>query len=399
MCLPNTAGNRILLLLIFAGFSFLAFGQKTKNQLEAEKKENLRKIAEAEKILLETETEKKATLGQLTAINQQIKARESLISSLNQEVRLLDGEISDLTIVVTSLQRDLKNLKDEYAAMIYSAYKANRGFSTLTFLFSSRTFNQLFLRMKYLEQYAEARKTQAEQIEVVTDQLNKQRGNVEIKRREQRVLLNQQIRENRKLVGLKNKQDQVIAELSKKESSLKREVTDRKKAIERLDNLIAEIVRSELDRSNTLSSVDIANEAEITSLFEQNKNKLSWPVASGFISKKFGVHPHPVLKGVPEQNNGVEIQTSGSERVKVVFDGEVKTKAFIPGYNNVVIVKHGNYFTVYSRLKNVIVDRGQKLKSGDDLGEVFTDAEGVSEVHFEVWKNTQKLDPEKWLTR
>ncbi|MBV6644959.1 MAG: peptidoglycan DD-metalloendopeptidase family protein [Cyclobacteriaceae bacterium] len=398
MCLPNTAGNRILLLLIFAGFSFLAFGQKTKNQLEAEKKENLRKIAEAEKILLETETEKKATLGQLTAINQQIKARESLISSLNQEVRLLDGEISDLTIVVTSLQRDLKNLKDEYAAMIYSAYKANRGFSTLTFLFSSRTFNQLFLRMKYLEQYAEARKTQAEQIEVVTDQLNKQRGNVEIKRREQRVLLNQQIRENRKLVGLKNKQDQVIAELSKKESSLKREVTDRKKAIERLDNLIAEFVRSELDRSNTLSSVDIANEAEITSLFEQNKNKLSWPVASGFISKKFGVHPHPVLK-VPEQNNGVEIQTSGSERVKVVFDGEVKTKAFIPGYNNVVIVKHGNYFTVYSRLKNVIVDRGQKLKSGDDLGEVFTDAEGVSEVHFEVWKNTQKLDPEKWLTR
>lgn len=397
--LPSIGLIRCVCLLFALLFSSLALAQKTKSQLELEKKENLKKIAEAEKILLETQTERKATLGQLTAIQQQIRARSSLINGLNAEIKLLDEEISVLSTVVNSLRKDLKNLKEEYAEMIYASYKANQGFSVLTFLFSANTFNQLFKRLQYLEQYSDARKLQAKQIELVTDQLNEQRNKVEIKRNEQRVLLTQQVRENKKLIGLRNKQNSLIAELGKREKQLRNEVDERKRAIERLDNLIAEIVRKELDRSETRSSLDLANEEELTLQFEQNKNKLTWPVSSGFISKKFGIHPHPVIKRLSEQNNGVEIQTNSNEAVNVVFDGVVKTRAFIPGYNNVVIVKHGSYFTVYSRLKSVNVQPGQKLKAQEKLGEVYTDSEGVSEVHFEVWKNTQKLDPENWLIR
>lgn len=389
---------RALCFLIFLITSFQGLSQKTKTQLEQEKRENLSMIAEAEKILSDTESEKRTTLGQLRAINQQIKAREGLIGALSEEIGLLNGEITDLSIIVNALQRDLKNLKDEYAAMIYSSYRANQGYSKITFLFSSKTFNQLFLRLKYLEQYSDARKIQVREIEEVSEELDDQRNRVEIKRSEQKKLLDQQLAENQKLLRLKGKQSRVVQELTRKEKQLKTELADRKKAVDRLDNLIADIVRKELERSKTMSSTAIANEGEISTLFESNKNKLGWPVNTGFISSKFGKHPHPVMKGIMQDNPGVDIQTSKDEPVKSVFDGKVIQIAYVPGMYNVVILQHGEYYTVYSRLKEVIVKKGSVVQRDSPLGSVHTDNDGVSEVHFEVWKNYAKLNPEQWLS-
>lgn len=395
--LRNTGVSKYLFLLFWLVVPFAVSAQKTKNQLEIEKVENLRKIAEAEKILTETQSEKKVTVGQLQALNQQIKARESLIQGLTQEVSLLDEEIRDLSIVVSALQRDLKNLKEEYAAMIYTSYKANSGYNILTFLFSAETFNQLNQRLKYLEQYADARKVQAEQIQVVADELDQQRGEVEVKRDEQNVLLSQQLKESQKLQILKNQKSSLIAELTKKEGQLRREVNNRKKAIDRLDATIADIVRRELESNNAPSAAASLNLEEVTSSFEERKNQLNWPVASGFISKKFGTQPHPVLKRIKTENNGVDIQTNEQEAVRSVFEGEVKMVGYLQGMNNFVMVKHGSYFTVYSRLKSVSVQKGQTISAMDEIGKVFTDSDGISELHFEVWKNTTKLDPEKWL--
>ncbi|MEQ9007143.1 MAG: peptidase M23, partial [Ekhidna sp.] len=223
---------------------FSVVGQ-TKNQLEQEKKENLRKIAEAERILNETADEKKATLGQLQALNQQINAREDLIRSIGSEIRILDSEITDLKIVVSSLQSDLIHLKEEYAMQIYSSYKANRGNSKLMFLFSASDFNQLLQRLKYLEQYASARRLQAEQIEVVAKELNDQRSKVEAKRAEQQRLLNQQVRESRKLANSKKKQSELVAQLTKKERQLRKELEERKEANRKLNTLIAKIIEDE----------------------------------------------------------------------------------------------------------------------------------------------------------
>lgn len=383
------------LCLVLAGW---AFGQKNKTQLEQEKRENLKRIAEAEKILTDTERERKVTLGQLQAINQQISAREGLINSLNEEIGLLDGEIQTLSIVVNALQADLKHLKEEYARMIYAGYKTSRGYGTLTFLFSAKTFNQLFMRLKYLEQYAEARKNQAQQIEEVSRELADQRNKVEIKRTEQRTLLNQQMAENRKLTQLKNKQAEVAQELSKKEKELRAELNERKQAVERLDNLIAEIVRKELERSKSMSSAAVASSESVTTSFESNKNKLDWPVASGFISSKFGKQSHPVMKGIVVDNPGVDIQTNENTEVRCVHEGVVTAVAYVEGMNNVVIMKHGDYFTMYARLKSVSVKKGSKVGKNEPIGQVFTDRNGVSEVHFEVWKNYTKLNPEQWLS-
>lgn len=388
---------RIFFCVLLLVFTSQSFGQKTKSQLETEKRENLKKIAEAEKILTDTEHQRKATIGQLRAINQQIAAREGLISSLNEEIGLLDSEIGDLNIIISSLQADLNRLKEEYAAMIYASYKANQGYSKLTFLFSSATFNQLFMRLKYLEQYAEARKVQVKQIEIVSSELINQKNDVQIKLSEQQVLLDQQITENKKLIALKSKQNSVIASLSQREKQLKGELNDRKQAVDKLDNLIAEIVKRELERSKSLSSAAIASEDELSSLFERNRSKLNWPVASGFISSKFGKQPHPVMKGIYEDNPGIDIQTSKNAEVRAVFEGKIVAVAIVPGMNNVVMIQHGDYYTLYARLKEVKVKKGQIVALNEVLGIVQTDKDGTAEVHFEVWKEYQKMNPQSWL--
>ncbi len=392
-------GNKVigLFLAILLFIPTLSTAQKTKGELEQEKKENLRKIAEAERILEETASQKQVTLGQLQALNQQIKARQSLINSIASEIKILDGEISDLSIVVSALQNDLKNLKQEYADQIYASYKSNKGNSRLMFLFSAKNFNQLIQRLKYLEQYSEARRLQAQQIDVVTKELSTQRSQVQAKRSEQQILLNQQVRESRKLANSKQKQSALIAQLSKRERELRKEVNDRKKAIEKLNTLIASIVESEVEKSRNVSTAVSASEAELSRLFESNKNKMTWPVSSGFISSKFGKQQHPVLKRITIINDGVGIQTEKDTKVKVVFEGVVTQIAVIESMHNIVIVRHGDYYTVYARLKSVNVTKGQRVSTDDIIGEVYTNKDGISELEFQVWKERTKLDPEKWL--
>ncbi len=392
-------GNSIALLLLFTLLLSApqVVAQKTKQQLEQEKKENLRKIAETEKILTETSSQKKVTLGQLQALNQQINARESLISSLGSQITLLDDEIFDLAAVANALQNDLKTLKEEYAAQIYATYKANRGNKKLMFLFSAKSFNQLLQRLRYLDQYADARRVQAEQIEVVTKELNDQRSKVETKRSEQQTLLNQQVRESRKLTSSKRKQSELVAQLSRKERQLRKELADRRAANKRLNTLIANIIEEEKRRDSNVSTAEAASAAELTRLFESKKNKLEWPVTTGFISSKFGKQPHPVLKRITIVNDGVDIQTKENSVARAVFDGEVTRIATIPGKNNIVIIRHGDYMTVYAQLSVINVKKGQRVRANDVIGEVYTNRDGVTELEFQVYKGTTKLNPENWL--
>ncbi|MEO1254011.1 MAG: peptidoglycan DD-metalloendopeptidase family protein, partial [Bacteroidota bacterium] len=237
-----------------------------------------------------------------------------------------------------------------------------------------------------------------EQIEVVAKELNDQKNRVEAKRSEQQILLNQQVRESRKLARSKRKQSQLVAQLTKKERQLRKEVENRKAANRRLNTLIAKIIEDEARKSSSASTAEIASAAELTRMFESKKNNLSWPVTSGFISSKFGKQPHPVLKRITVVNDGVGIQTEKDSQVRSVFDGEVTLIGTIPGKNNVVVIRHGSYLTVYAQLKNVNVKKGQKVRVSDTIGEVFTDRDGVSELEFQVYKGTTKLNPENWLS-
>nr|WKN38145.1 peptidoglycan DD-metalloendopeptidase family protein [Tunicatimonas sp. TK19036] len=377
----------------------------SRDQLEKEKKENLQRIKEAQRILSETSTRRESSIGQLNAINQQIEARESLIQSISQELDLLEVQITELGSVITALEEDLVNLKQEYAYMVYAASKTSNSYDRLTFLFSAKTFNQLFRRVKYMQQYSQARKNQVEQIQKVRETLINQRESIESKRLERQVLLDQQVIANQDLLALKTKQRVLIRDLGKREAELKKEVDSRRNDVQRLERLIADLIKKEMEESaanETENAVALNTSKEaLSTSFASKKASLQWPVSTGFISQRFGNNPHPVMKNILVPNDGVDIQTNQDAQVKAVFDGVVIAITPIPGpgNNKAVIMQHGEYFTVYSRLKDVNVRKGQAVRAEEPVGMVYTDSDGISALQFQIWHNQQKLNPEPWLQR
>jgi len=392
------AGKRVLVFLIVFITCFAAVAQKTKSQLQKEKQQNLEKREEAEKILSETTAKKQNTVGELNALNQRIHQQENLINSIKGELRLLDTEIGENNDIIDALEEDLMKLKKEYAAMLFAAQKANNSTMRLTFLFSSGTFDQLIMRLRYMEQYSETRKLQAQQISKVQEELGGHVKEIETRRAEKNKLLGEEVTENDNLTDLKKKQGNLVKTLQKQEKKIKKDLEATNKAIAQLDKLIEDIIKEEIARAarTTSKSTASANIA-LSSSFEQNKNKFPWPVTSGFVSQKFGRQNHPALKGIIIQNNGVNIQTREDEKVKCIFEGEVSRVAFIQTMGSTVIIKHGEYLTVYAGLKEVFVRTGQKVNTNQEIGKVLSNAEGVSELRFQIFKNMVALDPQIWL--
>jgi septal ring factor EnvC (AmiA/AmiB activator) len=392
--------------VIFLLISSHAFGQKNKSQLQKEKQQNLEKIRETEKILEETGQQKKNSIGELNALNQRIGQQEELISSTKGEIHFLDTDIDENTQFVQALQQDLAKLKDEYARMLFSAQKASGKTDKLTFLFSASSFEQMLMRLKYMEQYGQARQDQAEAILRTEDLLKVQIHQTELIKDEKNTLLGEEVTQNDQLASLKQKQKTVVRSLEKEESRLKKDLDETRKSVAQLDKLINDIIKEEMERaareareakakSNASASV-VTPEAVLSASFEENRSKFPWP-APGFISQKFGRQNHPVLKGIILQNDGINIQTQQGERVKSIFDGEVRAVAVFPTIGSSVIISHGEYFTVYSGLREVFVKKGQKVTTNQEIGQVSVNSDGISELRFQIRKNTVALNPQAWL--
>lgn len=374
------------------------YAQKSKSQLQKEKLENLAQIAEAEKILVETQGKKKNTLGQLSALNQRIKTQEDLISSIRNEMYLLSDEIEDNEEIIESLTKDVEDLKKEYGAMVYSAYKANTGINKLTFLFSAKSFNQFLRRLEYMDQYGEARKKQAEQIIKVKETLSDQVTVIQSKVSEKNILLSENVQQNKSLERLKKNQGSLVSNLQKEENKLKKDLDKSRKAVAKLDKLINDIIKEEIEKSRLAEKSSVDASLKLANQFSDNKTKLPWPVA-GFVSQKFGKQNHPVLKGIVMNNMNINIQTKKDEKVKSIFSGRVTRVAFVNLVGNTVIVSHGDYFTVYAGLKDIFVKTGDNLTTGQEVGTILTDKDGVSELRFAIHKSAKALDPQQWLVR
>ena len=385
---------------LFSIFYLLSIGlnsQQTRKSLEIERNTNLKKINEAEKILKETEQSKNATIGRLRVINKQINNRQDLILNLRKDIRSQNNEISSLRVLISSLTNDLIIMNNEYSEMIYYSYKSRSSLDKLSYIFSSQNYNQMFRRLNYIFQYSNIRRNQIIEIENVKDELSDQEQNlvnIKIKKDD---LLKDELSENNKLQKLKNRQKKTISDLNKKQNRIRKEINERKIALNKLDELIRNIIRRE--KELTSSNDENINLLELTEGFESRIGKLEWPVRSGFISNKFGEHPHPVIKNIKVKNDGIDIQTNKSSKVYSVFSGKVSTVAFIPGMNNVVIINHGEYYTLYAKLKNLNVAKGDNISSGDLIAELVTNADGITELQFQVWKNNIKLNPEKWIMK
>tara|TARA_B100001758_G_scaffold17316_1_gene12393 strand:+ start:2738 stop:3925 length:1188 start_codon:yes stop_codon:yes gene_type:complete len=388
--------NYFLIILLL--YSFNQYSQQSRSSLEKERDVNLIKIQEAETILKETEKSKNITVGKLNVINKQIRNRQSLISNLRSDIKVQSDEIILIRNLIISLKRDLRILNNEYSDMIYSSYKSRSSLDKLTYIFSSKDYNQMFRRFNYIFQYSKFRKNQIIEINKVYEELEYQENNLSNINKKQKKLLDDELSENNKLQKLKGRQRKIISDLNKKQRNLRKEIAERKVALENLDKLIRDIIRREKEALLKNGDDDI-NLLEITEGFEANIGKFEWPVKSGFISNKFGEHPHPIIKNIKVKNDGIDIQTSKSSQVHAIYDGKVSTVAFIPGMNNVVIINHGEYYTLYAKLKNLKVQKGDIISEKQVIADLVTNNDGITQLQFQIWKNNIKLNPENWIIK
>ena len=276
------------------------------------------------------------------------------------------------------------------------------------------------MRYKYLQQYTDNRKSQVAQIIKVVALLRERQANLEGKKSDKKRIISAKLTEAQYLEQLKSRQTEMVGELSKKEKDLRKEIEATKKSVNKLESSIAAVVAREIARKNRERELNQDREAKLvknkvktttnkkvnkdladaeTALgksFAASKARLPWPVQRGFISDRFGIKEHPVLNGVLINNNGIDIQTSASATVRSVYAGEVKDVTEIPGLGNVVLIQHCEYFTVYANLKQIFLSVGQKVGAKETIG-TAGESGGVTEINFQIWHNSQHLNPEGWL--
>ena len=410
---------RISRLVVFLFFGFWigsqqSFAQtsKSREELEREKAQVQARLKEFDVILKQTTATKKTSIGELNAITRQFQTQNRLVNTLDREVRLINQEITDTEKKIAELEFQLKDLKAEYSRMIYNSSKLNRGLSIVAFVFSSSSFNQLYMRLKYLRQYSESRKQQAAQIEKLSQELSSQRSLLDDRKSDKVTVLSEEQKERAELERLRKSQQSVVNTLSKKERDIQRQITATKKQQDQLNRMIKQVIEDEIRRAEAESrkenstttkkagtSMPMTPEAAaLSNSFAGNKGRLPWPVETGFVSQMYGDNPHPTLKGISVPNDGIDIRTQPNSNVRAVFYGTVTKVTTMPGYGGTIIIKHGEFYTLYSKLKTISVKAGQTVKAKDVLGQVATSPDGEAEVHFQTWKGLQKMDPATWIT-
>jgi len=377
-------------------------GAQSRQELELRRKALEQKIRHTHKILQETRANKDATLQQVLTLQRQIRQREALIAILHQELELLEWRMSRTVEVVNSLQSDLRLLKEEYARMLQLAWRQKLQHTPLLFLFSANNFNQLFLRWQYLRQYEVYRQRQAQLIESTRQTLAHKLQILETRRKEKQQLLRQAERQAQLLAYEVREHKALLANLQNDEVRLRQQLERQQRDREKLNRAIEALIREEMTRREAQlrraapSKAPSSKKAHSRS-FAQLKKRLPWP-AEGTVVRPFGKQPHPSLAHVIIENNGIDIRTQKGSQVRAVYSGKVVATSFVPGSGYLVLIAHGEWFTVYSNLDEVIVEKDQSVQTGDILGRVaINPTDDTSVLHFELWHGKQKQDPAQWL--
>ena len=397
------------LAIICSLFFSLNTNAQSKNDLEAKKKLLQKEISLTNKLLNETRKNKELSLDELLKLKSKINARAGLISALNAELRMYNNEIKKNTDEIAFLQNDLSKLKEEYAKMIYYAYVHKGSFEKIMFVFASNSFNQAYKRLKYIQQYSTYRKSQAKNIVKTQESLKQKITELDQAKQEKGAIISLEEQEKQKLAVEQVEREGAVKQLQGKEQELKQELAKKQAAAQKLQKAIQKIIEDEIRKAreaakkagNTSKGFPMTPEAlKLSNSFATNKGKLPWPVMEGVITDRFGQHPHPVLTGIVINNNGIDISTTKGAIARAIFDGEVSSVAIIPGEGKVVMIRHGEYLSVYSYMTEVFVKKGDKVSTKQHLG-VLVNESGASktDVHLEIWKGMTKLNPEYWIFR
>lgn len=386
--------------LLFFGQAFL-YGQ-TKEELERQRTEARRIIENTTKLLEETSVSRQTSLERLNIVNRRLQVRQGLIGTIEAELKFLENSLIKAQNKISDLESELKDSRESYARLINSAYKHRLSHQRMMFIFAASDINQAYRRLKYLQQYSGSRQKQIVRIQQLTGEIRLEIESLEKQKKEKSALLLQQQSETTQLSQEKQQHNSLVRNLRRKETELKNELARQQKVAQALQNAIEELLREEA-RVSTEKDVFALSPAEeiISDQFQENKGGLPWPTERGVVTGFFGEHPHPVLKGIKIQNNGIDISTAENAEVNVVFNGVVRQVLTVPGSNNVVLIRHGNYLSVYANLSHVYVREGDEVETRQLIGRVFTDSDesNKSVLHLEIWEENNKLDPVQWLSR
>jgi murein hydrolase activator len=386
----------IFILMLFLSVNVLLQEDK-KNKLVEKKQKIEKEIEIANKLLDETRNRKKNSLNELKLLNTKIEKRNLFINQLNQELIKIDREINKNYRLIDSYMLELKKVREEYASLIYYAFKNRNTEFNFMYLLAAKDVNTFYARYKYLQQYKDYRKERINLIIALNKVIERKIEDLRLRKEKKLELVNRKLSERASLIKDSEETDKLVIDLKKQEKELITELEEKKEIYKKLEKEIEKLIKEENKKTN-FSNLS-AEQKELSKNFEDNKGRLPWPTNPGIITNKFGDHPHPIIKGVNIKNNGIDISALSNSAVRVIFDGKVSKIFIIKGANSTIIIQHGNFFTVYHNLVNVCVKVGQSVSTKDKIGEVYTDAKtGESILHLEIWKELEKQDPEIWLS-
>lgn len=369
----------------------------SKEELLQQKRQIEKDIELTNRLIEDTRSKRSNSLNELKLLKSRLIKRNRLIDQLNKELESINIEIEENNKTLQSLKKDLEKVKMEYSNLIYHSFKNKNANLNLMYLLASDDVNQFYLRIKYLQQYKEYRIKQINLINRLNKVIELKLKELAIQKQEKVVLINKQLTERANIKSEQEETREIVNILSKKEENLKKDLDDKKRIARKLEREIEELIKREAEK-NKFARLTPADKI-ISEDFSKNMGGLPWPVEQGIVTEQFGEHQHAVIKNLTIRNNGIDISSIPNSQVRAIFKGEVSKVFTIKGANTTVIIRHGNYYTVYHNLVNVRVKVGDRVMVKQVIGDVFTDMrKGETVLHFEIWEELEKHNPEEWLS-
>lgn len=423
----------LILILVWAVMVPGLRAQQSSAELQKQRERLDREIRQLSESLKSTSNDRTLSLRQVNALNAQLRLREQKIATINQEIRILNNQITTNTRAIKQLEEELTQLRKDYERMILFAFRNRNAHHKMMFIFASKDFNQAFKRVKYLQQLNESRKHKSAEIAKTQAEIELKVAQLEASRKEQAALLEEQQVERKEIAAEQGEESRVLRSLTAQEKEFQQEINKRQQEMRRLTAAINQAIQRELEeerrreeearkaavraeaartgktveeieaatptvsRSNAELLAATPEAARLSADFASNKGRLPWPVKNGIVTMGFGMR----TEGVNAQSamEGIRIQTHQGMAVTAVFDGEVTVVLPLQGLGYVVLVKHGQYYTLYGNLRALTVKKGDKVSTGQTLGTAITDSEGMTEVHFELIDALVRQNPEHWLAK
>ena len=423
--------KNILLLCLACLFVWNASAQTTQKikELENQRNELQQQIAESETLLRSTKKDVKSQLDNLALINGQIADRKKYINAIEQDVKSLNNEINALLRQLKTLQRDLKDKKDKYESSVQYMYRNKSIHEKLLFIFSAENLSQTYRRLRYVREYANFQRLQAVEIERKQKQVNVKKAELEVTRGAKEKLLKEGEAEKKKLEKQEKEKQGILNGLKRKQRGIQSEINKKRRSANQLNAQIDRLIELEIEKARKRAEEEVRKAAakegkkpaektaskqpvqkgtvdkfrmnsedrQLSGTFESNKGRLPMPITGPYvIVGRYG--QYAVAKNVRLDNKGIDIRGKEGAKARAVFDGEVSAIFKYNGLSN-VLVRHGNYISVYCNLSSVSVAKGSKVKAREEIGVVQKDASGNAVLHFQLRKETTKLNPEVWLGR